>query len=158
MAIGGLLSGCPMDRVARYMESARRCKEEFRYLADKSAVSALILFAMSHSFIGSETGREYHDALHQAKQVYNGLPEMDPLVSCFMVYRNFVDGTDLLTLSLIESSNPLNAFGRVMDTTGMKIRTEGAKRVREGVVRGQDQKLVPRNHGAHPSFVLVDGK
>jgi len=157
MAVGGLMSGCSVARVSRHMDYARRCKEAFTSFEDKSALSAYILYAMSHAFVDSDFARrEYHDALHQAKLVYQSL-EMDPLVSSFMVFRNFMDGTDLMTLSLLNSTQPRNAFGRVMDTTGMVIRTDEARLVEKNA-NGQGQRLVPRSQGAHPSLVHVDGK
>ena len=160
ITIGGLMLGCPVAAVARHMEFARRCKEHFCSLTDTSpSVPALILYAMLHAFIGSgRSDQEYREALSQAKDAHNGSPEKDPIVSCFVAYRNFNDRVSFLTLGMIESANPLSAFGRVMDTAGMSVRTDRGKDVVERVVRGRERRIVRRSQDAHPSFVLVDGE
>lgn len=159
IAIGGLMLGCPVATVARHMDYARQCKERFGNLADKSpTIPALILYAMSHAFIGSErSDQEYREALLQAKVLHNGVREKDPVVSCFTAYRNFHDRMGLVTLAMIESNNPFSSFRRVMDTAGMTLRTERARRVREEIARG-GQGTVHSSQEAHPCFVLVDGK
>lgn len=57
IAIGGLMVGCPVDDVACYLASAQRCREQLDGLKDRSAVSALILHAVSHAFLGAEKVR-----------------------------------------------------------------------------------------------------
>ncbi len=160
IAIGSLMLGCPVEMVARHMDFARLCKERFCNLADKSpTVPALILYAMAHAFVGSErSDEEYLAAFSLAKIIHNGLPEKDPLVTCFAAYRNLNDRVAFLTLAMIESNNPFSSFGRVMDTAGMAVRTDNAKRVLERVMRGREQRVVRSHQDAHPSFVLLDGE
>jgi len=159
IAIGGLMLGCPVAAVARHMDFARHCKEQFNGFADKTpTVPALILYAMSHAFIVSEhSDQEHREALLQARDIQDGCQEVDPLVSCFLAYREFHDRIEFVTLSMIESHNPFSAVRRVMNTKGMVLRTDRAKRVREEIDRGE-QYTAQGSHGAHPSFVLVDCK
>lgn len=159
IAIGALLSGCPVESVARHMISARRCKEQFKGFVDKmSTVPALILYAMSHAFVGSkQSDQEHREALLQAKDIRDGCREVDPLVSCFLAYREFQDGFGFVTLSMIDSNNPFSALRRVMNTKGMTLRSARAKRVRQENDKG-GQNAAQSGDGAHPSFVLVDGK
>jgi len=154
-----LLSGCPVESVARHMISARRCKEQFKGFVDKmSTVPALILYAMSHAFVGSkQSDQEHREALLQAKDIRDGCREVDPLVSCFLAYREFQDGFGFVTLSMIDSNNPFSALRRVMNTKGMTLRSARAKRVRQENDKG-GQNAAQSGDGAHPSFVLVDGK
>ena len=69
-AIGGLLLGYPVSDVSRYIESARLCRERIRGVADPSAVSALILYANAHAFVGTRESREeYRSAMSEADAV-----------------------------------------------------------------------------------------
>lgn len=69
-AIGGLLLGYPVSEVSRYIESARLCRERIRGVADPSAVSALILYANAHAFVGTRESREeYRSAMSEADAV-----------------------------------------------------------------------------------------
>jgi len=148
ITIGGLMLGYPVATVARHMDFARRCKERLCNLPDKSPTTV----------VGSErSDQEYRETLLQAKAIHNGAREKDPLVSCFTAYRNFYDCIGLMTLAMIESNSPFSAFGRVMDTAGMTLRTERARRFRQEISRG-GQGMVHSTQKAHPCFVLVDGK
>lgn len=159
IAIGGLMLGFPVATVARHVDFARQCKEHFRDFADiTQTVPALVLYAMSHAFIGSErSDEECRGAFSEAKAIHDGSRGNDPLVSCFMAYRNVYGRFGFVTLAMLESNNPFGALGRVMDTTGMVLRTDRAKRVRVEIERG-GQTTVQCSQDAHPSFVLVDGK
>ena len=57
IAIGALILGCPVGDVARYLAPAQRCREQLDGLRDRSAVSALLLHALSHAFLGAEKVR-----------------------------------------------------------------------------------------------------
>lgn len=52
IAIGGLMLGCPVRDVSRHLVSAQRCREQLAGLKDRTAVSALLLHATSHAFLG----------------------------------------------------------------------------------------------------------
>lgn len=158
-AIGGLMLGCPVETVARHMDFARQCKDHFSDFVDiAETVPALILYAMSHALVGSErSDEECREALLQAKAIQEGCRGIDPLVSCFLAYRSFHGRFEFVTLAMLESKNPLSALGRVLDTTGLTLRTERAKRIRADIARG-GQSTVEGSQDAHPSFVLVDGE
>lgn len=65
IAIGGLMLGYPVVDVARYLVSAQECREQLDGLKDRSAVSALVLHAVSHAFLGAERVRANKvDACH----------------------------------------------------------------------------------------------
>lgn len=158
-AIGGLLLGYPVADVSRYLESARLCRERIRGLADQSAVSALILYANAHAFVGSRESREeYREGMNDADAISRALPDEDPFVSSFSEYRRHMDNAHLLTKRVVSSDNPIKPLGRLMDTSRMGVKTEEGRRVRTCIGKGR----VTMSHrggerqGAHPAHVVED--
>ncbi len=116
VAIGGLLTGHPPDMVKNHVESAQLSVVEFRGLADKHAVSALILSGMMNILLpptattaapavaggdgtgaggaggtmnANEAGRR---SLDEAEEIFGSLPEKDPLVGVILSFRRLVEG------------------------------------------------------------------
>lgn len=137
MAIGGLLLGCPTKAVARHMAAARRLLHKFRTsLAEKPAVSALILYGLANALLppcevpgGGITGggggggghdvrgggqQEYRKSLDDAKAVFVSLEvkDQDPLVNAFMTYRATCDNLVAFVADVAYSANPVNISGR----------------------------------------------
>lgn len=121
VAIGGLLSGYPVEMVKNHVESAQASVVEFRGLADKHAVSALILSGMMNILLppaGAEGGgaggagggtagsgsgasggsgggsadAEGRRSLDEAEAIFESLPEKDPLVGVILSFRRMVEG------------------------------------------------------------------
>lgn len=92
VAIGGLLSGCPPVMISSHVATAKASVAEFKGLADKHAVSALILHGMVQILLpmpGSNAdGRK---SLDEAQAIFDSLPEKDPLVSVILAFRDQVD-------------------------------------------------------------------
>lgn len=160
-AIGGLLLGYPVADVARYLEFARLCRERMRSLADQSAVSALILYANAHAFVGSrESQKEYRDSMNDADAISQVLLDEDPFVVSFTEYRRHMDNAHLLTKRVVSADNPIKPLGRLMDTGRMGVKTEEGRRVRTWIDKGR----VMMSHrgggrqGAHPAHVVEDSE
>eukprot|EP00752_Nemacystus_decipiens_P006010 g5428.t1 len=158
-AIGGLLLGYPVADVSRYLESARVRRERIRTFADQSAVSALILYANAHAFVGTRESREeYRASMNDADAVSQVLLDEDAFVTSFTEYRRHMDNVHLLTKRLVSSDNPIKPLGRLMDTSRMGVKTEEGRRVRTWIDKGR----VMMSHrggerqGAHPAHVVED--
>lgn len=158
-AIGGLLLGYPVADVSRYLESARSCRERIHSLVDPSAVSALILYANAHAFVGTRQSREeYRESMSEADAVSQVLLDEDPFVTSFTEYRRYMDNAHLLTTRVVSSDNPIKPLGRLMDTSRMGVKTEEGRRVRTWIDKG---RMMMSNRGgerqgAHPAHVVED--
>lgn len=117
VAIGGLLSGYPADMVKNHVESAQSSVVEFRGLADKHAVSALVLSGMMNILLppgaeagagaGSSANAEGRRSLDEAEAIFESLPEKDPLVGVILTFRRMVEGLAVIDPStLCPSSCP----------------------------------------------------
>ncbi|CAM9604163.1 unnamed protein product, partial [Scytosiphon promiscuus] len=97
VVIGGLLSGQAPESVGNHVRSSRTSVVEFRGLSDRHAVSALVLSGMMNLLL---PGRESRDAgrrsLDDAEEVFESLPEKDPLVGVILTFRRQVEGLALL--------------------------------------------------------------
>jgi len=107
VAIGGLLTGHSPDMVKNHVESAQLSVVEFRGLADKHAVSALILSGMMNILLppgattaaaagGGAGGTTNANAdgrrsLDEAEEIFKSLPEKDPLVGVILSFRRLVE-------------------------------------------------------------------
>eukprot|EP00903_Cladosiphon_okamuranus_P017896 g16469.t1 len=159
LAIGGLLLGYPVEDVSRYLQSARLCRERMRGLADQSAVSALILYANAHVFVGTrESWAAYREGMNDAEALSQVLLDEDPFVTSFTEYRRHMDNVQLLTKRVVSSGNPIKSLGQLMDTSRMGVKTEEGRRVRARIDKG---RVVMSNRrgdrrGAHPAHVVED--
>lgn len=162
LAIGGLLLGHPVADVSRYLESARLCRERIRGgVAEQSAVSALLLYANAHAFVGTRESREeYRTGMGDADAVSQALFDEDPFVTSFTEFRRHMDNTHLLTKRVVSADNPIKPLGRLMDTSRMGVKTEEGRRVRTWIDKGR----VMMSHrggerqGAHPAHVVEDSE
>lgn len=160
-AIGGLLLGYPVANVSRYLESAHRCRERVRSLVDQSAVSALILYANAHAFVGTRESREeYRESMIEADAVSQVLLDEDPFVTSFTEYRRHMDNAHLLTKRVVSSDNPIKPLGRLMDTSRMGVKTEEGRRVRTWIDKGRvmSSHRGGERQGAHPAHVVEDSE
>lgn len=101
VAIGGLLSGYPVDMVKNHVENAQASVVEFRGLSEKHAVSALILSGMMNILLppeakaaGANAGADADGrrSLDEAEAIFEALPEKDPLVGVILTFRRMVEG------------------------------------------------------------------
>lgn len=100
VAIGGLLLGHPAEMVANHVASAQASVVEFRGLADKHAVSALILCGMMNILLpGSAASADGKRTLDEAETVFESLPDKDPLVAVILSFRRQVEGLTLLDMA-----------------------------------------------------------
>eukprot|EP00752_Nemacystus_decipiens_P011415 g10137.t2 len=173
IAIGALMLGCPVSDVARHLQSAQRCREQLGGLEDRSAVSALLLHALSHAFLGaaqqqpappgakssSSSEAEYRRSIDDASAIDAELPDKDPLATAFMTYRKVVDCTAALTAGMLSSNNPVDAaIGRSPGVAALGVRTEGARLAHERISKGCLTRIfTPTAPNAHPAFVSSDG-
>ena len=118
VAIGGLLSGYPADMVKNHVESAQTSVIEFRGLADKHAVSALVLSGMMNILLppgadagagagaGSSANAEGRRSLDEAEAIFESLPEKDPLVGVILTFRRMVEGLGAIDPATLCPSQP----------------------------------------------------
>lgn len=82
IAIGALILGCPVGDVAQYLVPAQRRREQLDGLKDRSAVSALLLHAVSHAFLGAEEVRPNKVDASRGQQQPHIIACVHAFVSC----------------------------------------------------------------------------
>eukprot|EP00903_Cladosiphon_okamuranus_P009018 g8625.t1 len=168
ITIGGLMLGCPVSDVARYVVAAQECREKLGGLKDRSAVSALILHALSHAFLGaaqappganptSSSEVEYRRSMDEAAAIDADLPDSDPHATAFMAYRKVMDCTAGMTVGILNSANPVNAVMGDQGATALGLKTQTARMARERISKGCRKTYAGAALKAHPVFVICDG-
>lgn len=160
IAIGGLLLGCPPTVVAHHVASARGCLEKFHGLSDKFSVSALIMYAMSNALLPfTESQARYRENMDKARLMSSCLPKEHPFVSAIMAYRTISDGLSVLSMAATYSANPIDVWGRYMDTTNLGVKTADGEAIlkRANTSATRRARFVPTHH-AHPLYVVTDGE
>lgn len=182
MAIGGLMLGCPGHMVSRHIDEARRHRAKFAGLRDQSAVSALILFAFvnkllppSDESVAKLQEQEYRSGMDEAQETFDSLPNKDPLVNAFLMYRAASDGLFSRLENSAYSSNPVNSVTseeEPMAATASGRRSCGGRS--EGYLDIIPEKPAPAKlvakittkrsfrlgtrAPAHPAYVFADGE
>ena len=166
MAIGGLMMGCPQSMVARHIDGARQCLAKFRGLSEQCAMTAMMLYGLSHAFQPPvDSNVEYRANMDEAQAIFNTFPEKDPLVAAFLTYRATCDNL----IDFVESAysvNPANISGRGRDanvdrSAGLMLKTVKGTAVAERAEPGPAGRATARRTPpppAHPAYVVADGR
>ncbi|CAM9184343.1 unnamed protein product, partial [Laminaria digitata] len=175
VAIGGLLTGCPFSMVSNHVASAQASVAEFRGLSDRHAVSALVLSGMMNILLPQPgSNAEGRRSLDEAQEIFDSLPEKDPLVSVILTFRKQVEGLSRLSADTFSSSPPAAAADDATGGAGHESRaaspngvyapssasahTEEGEAILKGVEisRGDRKHEYTRTQRAHPSHVVAD--
>ena len=177
VAIGGLLTGCPLSMVSNHVASAQASVAEFRDLSDRHAVSALVLSGMMNILLPKPgSNAEGRRSLDKAQEIFDSLPEKDPLVSVILTFRRQVEGLSRLSADTFtppppaaddaaagtanahesQAASPNTAY----IPSSASAHTEEGEAILKGVEisRGDRKHEYTRTQRAHPSHVVADGE
>lgn len=167
VAIGGLLSGCPPETIAKHVATAQASMVEFRGLSDRHAVSALILHGMMNVLLPlSGSNAEGRKSLDEAQAIFESMPDRDPLLSVILAFRRQVENLSLLKVDTIGCSSSTagaskghqpSAASFNSPPSSTSANTEEGEAILKGVEihHGPNQRT-PSQH-AHPAYVVADG-
>ena len=161
MAIGALLLGTPESAVSRHMTAARRTLTKSAGLREQPALSALLLYGLANALLLPRTGAVHGQQQQQEEQqqqqqqqeqlidevqaVYEQLPDKDPLVNAFLVFRatneNLVRS---IFLTAADSVNPVNNVETSRGQGGGGSDSGGAS--------------TRRPKAGHPAYVVTDSE
>ena len=166
MAIGGLMMGCPQSMVARHIAGAQQCLAKFRGLSEQCAVTAMMLYGLSHAFQPPvDSNVEYRASMDEAQAMFHSFEDRDPLVAAFLTYRATCDNLIDFVKSAY-SVNPANIAGRGRDgdadrPAGLGLQTAKGTAVAERAETGPAGRVTARRTPpppAHPAYVVADGR
>lgn len=164
MAIGGLMMGCPQSMVARHIDGARQCLVKFRGLSEQCAMTAMMLYGLSHAFQSPvDSNAEYRANMDGAQAMFNTFADKDPLVAAFLTYRATCDNLIDFEESAY-SVNPANISGRGLDAArpaSLRLKTAKGTAVAERAETGPAVLATARRTPpppAHPAYVVADGR
>ncbi|CAN0552124.1 unnamed protein product, partial [Ectocarpus sp. 8 AP-2014] len=157
LAIGALMLGYPSDQVSRYMESAQLCREQCRYLVDRLAVSALVLYSVASAFLGKAAACS--QGMEEARALSSRSPDVDPAMSSYLRLQRFTEGLRSLTADMLDGDNPIDAVrGPGGEGLVIEVETPRGRHVCDLIEDGRSNNCsFSPNMSAYPSLVVSDG-
>ena len=154
MAVGALLLGVPESTVSRHMTAARRTLTKSAGLREQPALSALLLYGLANALLPPRTGavhgqqqqqetrqqeEDEQQLMDEAQAVYEQLPDKDPLVNAFLVFR--ATNQNLARQTLLITADSVNPVNNVETSRG------------QGGGGGASTR---RSEAGHPAYVVTD--
>ncbi|CAM9177617.1 unnamed protein product [Ectocarpus sp. 12 AP-2014] len=157
LAIGAIMLGYPSDQVSRYMESAQLCREQCRYLVDRLAVSALVLYSVASAFLGQAAA--YRQGMEEARALSRRSPDVDPAVSSYLRLQRFTESLRSLTADMLDGDNPIDAVrGPGGEGLVIEVETLRGRHVCDLIEDGRSNNCsFSSTMSAYPSLVVSDG-